>query len=50
MALMTAPEKPMTLSDGTQVTERNEKKAHSLGLTSATGLVIGPRQHVRSTM
>jgi acetylglutamate kinase len=41
MALMTAPEKPMMLGDGTQVTERNEKKAHTLGLTSATGLVIG---------
>ena len=41
MALMTAPEKPRTLSDGAQVSERNEKKAHTLGLTSATGLVIG---------
>ena len=41
MALTTAPPAaPTTPVDGT-LTPRNEAKAHALGLTSATGLVIG---------
>ena len=41
MALTTAPTKPASLDEGISLSARNREKAHALGLTSATGLVIG---------
>ncbi|HEX7442432.1 MAG TPA: amino acid permease, partial [Acidimicrobiales bacterium] len=41
MALLTEPPKSGEVGDGPPLSPRNQKKAHTLGLTSATGLVIG---------
>ena len=41
MALLTEPPKSGDVADGQPLSPRNQKKAHTLGLTSATGLVIG---------
>ncbi len=41
MALVTEPPKSGQVADGPPLSPRNQKKAHTLGLTSATGLVIG---------
>ena len=40
MAVMTTPSVPQA-GDGAPLSRRNRQKAHALGLTSATGLVIG---------
>ena len=41
MALVTEPPKSGEVAGGPPLSPRNQKKAHTLGLTSATGLVIG---------